>query len=337
MAMTKVECAGIWVLAEQTNGILSTTALELLSKALELKKSLGGTEEITAVLLGYQVGQLAETLFSYGADQVLLAEHVNLETYKPRPYKKGLVELAHKYKPSIFLIPSTPLGRDLAPRVMCALDTGLTADAIDLSFDEDGIFVHTTPAYGGTILVNIAIPEKRPQMVTVRPQVFSPITPIAGKTGEVIREFISVEDDEAYVIVDTEEKVNDNTALPAARVVVSGGRGIKSEADLEMLRQLAKLLGGQVGCSRPLCDNGWMPHEAQIGQSGVTVKPDLILNVGVSGAGQYTAGMNQSGCVMSINYTAEAPIFSTSHYGVVMDYRTVIPALVAEIKQRKGI
>lgn len=334
--MTKAECHGIWVFAEQTNGILSAAPLELLAKAQALKQALSGAEEVTAVLLGHETEHLADTLIAHGADQVLLTDHIHLAQYKPRTYKQVLVELAQKYKPSIFLLPSTPLGRDLAPRVMCALNTGLTADAINLSFDEDGIFVHTTPAYGGNILVNIAIPERRPQMVTVRPLVFAPLAPDTSRNGTVIRETITVEDDEDYVIVETTEKDTGVTPLSEAKVVISGGRGIKSEEDLDQLRQLAELLGGQLGCSRPLCDNGWMPHDTQIGQSGVTVKPDLILNVGVSGAGQYVSGMDQAGCVMSINYTAGAPIFNVSHYGATVDYRTVLPALLSEIRRRKS-
>ena len=333
--MTKTTGSGIWVFAEQASGVLSAVPLELLAKARELKQASGNTEEVTAVLLGHQVEHLTETLIAHGADTVILAEHELLGQYKPRTYKKVLVDLAQIHRPSIFLIPSTPLGRDLAPRVMCALNTGLTADAIDLSFDEDGVFVHTTPAYGGNILVNIAIPEHRPQMVTVRPLVFSPLPPDPSRTGTVIRETAAVEDDPDYVIVETVEKPAEGTSLPEAKVVISGGRGIKSEKDLDLLRQLADLLDGQLGCSRPLCDNGWMPHDTQIGQSGVTVKPDFILNVGVSGAGQYVSGMDQAGCVMSINYTHGAPIFGISHYGAVMDYRTVLPALLAELKRRK--
>lgn len=334
--MTNADCRGIWVFAEQDQGTLCPAVLELLAKARELKQAAGGSDPVTAVLMGVDVEPLAQMLISHGADTVLLAEHPNLAQYKPRTYKKVLVELVQKYAPSMFLLPSTPLGRDLAPRVMCALNTGLTADAIDLSFDEDGVFVHTTPAYGENILVNITIPEARPQMVTVRPMVFEPLAPDPTRGGEILREVISAEDDEDYVILSEEEKPADGTALAEAKVVVSGGRGIRSEADLDQLRQLADLLGGQLGCSRPLCDNGWMPHDAQIGQSGVTVKPDFILNVGVSGAGQYVSGMDQAGCVMSVNHTAGAPVFAVSHYGVEADYRTVLPALLSEIRRRKN-
>lgn len=330
----KTNVSGIWVFAEQTDGALSPTVLELLAKAQELKAA--SSEAVTAVLLGNDIEHLVPVLISHGADKVLLAEHPHLAQYKPRTYKKVLVDLAQKYAPSIFLLPSTPLGRDLAPRVMCALGTGLTADAIDLKFDEDGVFVHTTPGYGGSILVDIAIPEMRPQMVTVRPLVFAPLAPDPDRIGEIIREAASPEDDEAYVIVDTVEKAGETASLSEAKVVISGGRGIKSEEDLDQLRQLADLLGGQLGCSRPLCDNGWMSHDTQIGQSGVTVKPDFILNVGVSGAGQYVSGMDQAVCSMSINYTEGAPIFGVSHYGVVADYHTILPALLKELKKRKS-
>ena len=333
--MTKRNASGIWVFAEQTGGVLSPAVPELLAKAQELKLASPQEETVTAVLLGDQVEPLASALIAHGADRVLLAEHSLLAQYKPRTYKQVLVELARSHAPSIFLIPSTSLGRDLAPRVMCALGTGLTADAIDLSFDEDGIFVHTTPGYGGTVLVDIAMPEQRPQMVTVRPMVFSPLTPDPTRAGDVIREEITLTDDESYVIVDTVDKVGETASLPEAKIVLAGGRGIKSEEDLELLRQLAELLGGQLGCSRPLCENGWMSHDTQIGQSGVTVKPDFILNVGVSGAGQYVSGMDQAACCMSINYTDGAPIFGVSHYGVVADYRTILPALLKELKKRK--
>lgn len=331
--MTKDSVHGIWVLAEQTDGALAPVTLELLAKAQELKAACG--EAVTAVLLGYGAEPLAETLIAHGADTVLLAEHPALSQYKPRPYKTALVELARRHRPAILLLPATPLGRDLAPRVMCALNTGLTADAVGLSFDEEGVFVHTTPAYGGTVLVDIAIPDRRPQMVTVRPQVFAPLPADPSRTGRILRETVTVADDPDYVVLETVEKPVEGVPLSQARVVVSGGRGVKSREDLERLRRLAELLGGQLGCSRPLCDNGWLPHDAQIGQSGAAVQPDFLLNVAVSGAGQYVSGTERAKCVMSINHTVGAPIFAVSHYGVEADYRTVLPALLRELERRK--
>ncbi len=334
--MTKEECKGIWVFAEQENGVLSGTDFELLAKAHDLKAKLGGTDTVTAVLLGGNVSGLADTLYAYGAEQVILAEHPNLAQYSARPYEKVLVELANKHKPSIFLFAASPIGRDVAPRVMCGLRTGLTADAIDLDVDEDGVFVQTTPNFGGNILSHIVILEKRPQMVTVHPKVFEPLEPRAGASGELITESVEVEADDGYVVLETSMKKFEGKPIDECDVLVAGGRGIKSEEDLAQLRELAELLGGELACSRPLNDNGWMPHEDQIGQSGTTVKPKFILNVAISGSVQYLAGMQNSGCIMSINHTASAPIYDVSHYGAVMDYRRVIPALIAEIKARKA-
>ena len=334
--MTKEECKGIWVFAEQENGVLSGTDFELLAKAHDLKAKLGGTDTITAVLLGNNVSGLVDTLYAYGAEQVIIAENPNLAHYSARPYEKVLVDLANKYKPSIFLFAASPIGRDVAPRVMCGLRTGLTADAIDLDVDEDGVFVQTTPNFGGNILSHIVILEKRPQMVTVHPKVFEPLEPRAGAAGELITESVEVEADDGYVVLETSMKKFEGKPIDECDVLVAGGRGIKSEEDLAQLRELAELLGGELACSRPLNDNGWMPHEDQIGQSGTTVKPKFILNVAISGSVQYLAGMQNSGCIMSINHTASAPIYDVSHYGAVMDYRRVIPALIAEIKARKA-
>ncbi len=219
---------------------------------------------------------------------------------------------------------------------MCDLRTGLTADAIDLDVDEDGVFVQTTPNFGGNILSHIVILEKRPQMVTVHPKVFEPFEPKAGAAGELITESVEVEADSDYVVLETSMKKFEGKPIDECDVLVAGGRGIKSEEDLAQLRELAELLGGELACSRPLNDNGWMPHEDQIGQSGTTVKPKFILNVAISGSVQYLAGMQNSGCIMSINHTKSAPIYDVSHYGAVVDYRKVIPALIAEIKARKA-
>ena len=265
-----------------------------------------------------------------------MAENDALAQYSARPYEKALVQLCEKRKPSIFLFAASVQGRDVAPRVMCSLRTGLTADAIDLDVDEEGTFVQTTPNFGGNILSHIAIPEKRPQMVTVHPRVFEPFEPKEGATGELITETVDVEPDNDYVVVESTKKVYDGKPIDECDVLVAGGRGIKSEEDLAELRKLAGLIGGELACSRPLCDCGWMPHEEQIGQSGTTVKPKFILNVAISGSVQYLAGMQNAGCIMSINHTASAPIYDVSHYGAVIDYRKLIPAVIDEIERRKA-
>ena len=334
--MGKEAYKDIWVFAEQEDGVLSGTTFELLAKAHDLKAKLGGTDAVVAVLLGSGVAGLAPTLFAYGAEKVIVAENDALAQYSARPYEKALVQLCEKRKPSIFLFAASVQGRDVAPRVMCSLRTGLTADAIDLDVDEEGTFVQTTPNFGGNILSHIAIPEKRPQMVTVHPRVFEPFEPKEGATGELITETVDVEPDSDYVVVESTKKVYDGKPIDECDVLVAGGRGIKSEETLEQLRKLAGLIGGELACSRPLCDCGWMPHEEQIGQSGTTVKPKFILNVAISGSVQYLAGMQNAGCIMSINHTASAPIYDVSHYGAVIDYRKLIPAVIDEIERRKA-
>lgn len=334
--MGKEAYKDIWVFAEQEDGVLSGTTFELLAKAHDLKAKLGGTDAVVAVLLGSGVAGLAPTLFAYGAEKVIVAENDALAQYSARPYEKALVQLCEKRKPSIFLFAASAQGRDVAPRVMCSLRSGLTADAIDLDVDEEGTFVQTTPNFGGNILSHIAIPEKRPQMVTVHPRVFEPFEPKEGATGELITETVDVEPDSDYVVVESTKKVYDGKPIDECDVLVAGGRGIKSEEDLEQLRKLAGLIGGELACSRPLCDCGWMPHEEQIGQSGTTVKPKFILNVAISGSVQYLAGMQNAGCIMSINHTASAPIYDVSHYGAVIDYRKLIPAVIDEIERRKA-
>lgn len=334
--MGKEAYKDIWVFAEQEDGVLSGTTFELLAKAHDLKAKLGGTDAVVAVLLGSGVAGLAPTLFAYGAEKVIVAENDALAQYSARPYEKALVQLCEKRKPSIFLFAASVQGRDVAPRVMCSLRTGLTADAIDLDVDEEGTFVQTTPNFGGNILSHIAIPEKRPQMVTVHPRVFEPFEPKEGATGELITETVDVEPDNDYVVVESTKKVYDGKPIDECDVLVAGGRGIKSEEDLAELRKLAGLIGGELACSRPLCDCGWMPHEEQIGQSGTTVKPKFILNVAISGSVQYLAGMQNADCIMSINHTASAPIYDVSHYGAVIDYRKLIPAVIDEIERRKA-
>ena len=332
--MAKSDYKGIWVFAEQQHGKLNGTVLELLAKAQELKEHTG--EEISAVLLGKDVAGLADTLFAYGADNVILVEDDALENYSARPYEAALTQVAEKYKPSILLYGATSLGRDLAPRMMVSLNTGLTADAIDLGFDRDDVFYQTTPAYGGSILAHIVILEARPQMATVRPMMFEPIQPRTGFVGNLITETVTVDADPDYEVLETAPKQDTGDSIEGAQVIVAGGRGIKEEADLNSLRELASLLGGKLAASRPLVDNGWLPQDKQIGQSGTTVKPKYIFNIAISGSVQYQVGMQNAGCIISVNHTKGAPISDISHYGAVADYRSVVPALVEEIRKRKA-
>lgn len=332
--MTKNECSGIWVFAEQREGKLDRTCLELLGKAQELKQTI--REEVTAILMGCGVADMAKTLAAHGADNVIIAEHDNLKTYSARPYQKVLTELCRKYKPSVFVFGATAIGRDVAPRVMQSLGTGLTADAVDLGFDEDGTFVQTTPAFGGSLLAHIAIPELRPQMVTVRSHVFDVPEADADRKCKIITESVEVEGDPDYMVVEEIAKDRSGISINDAEVLIAGGRGIKAREDIELLRELASLLGGQIACARPLVDEGWLEHDLQIGQSGTTVKPKFILNIGVSGSVQYMVGMQKAETIAAINTYNKADIWSVSHFGAVADYAKIVPAIIAEIKRRKA-
>ena len=325
---------GIWVFAEQQHGHIEPSVFELLAKARELAAHSG--EEVTAVLLGCGIASLTEELFARGADAVIAAEHENLEKYSARPYQQALTQLADKYRPSIILYGATTLGRDLAPRMMVSLNTGLTADAIDLGFDEDGVFYQTTPAYGGKVFANIVIPERRPQMVTVRPRVFEALAPDASRRGCAVFEQVDVDADACYEVLETAEKPAGGVQLEKAEVIVAGGRGVKSEADLDMLRALASALGGQVAGSRPLVESGLLTHEYQLGQSGSTVKPELIINVAVSGSVQYRVGMQDAKRIASINLDKAAPIYGISQYGIAANFRDVVPAITEEIEKRRN-
>jgi electron transfer flavoprotein alpha subunit len=319
------------VFAEQYGGDLSETPLELLGKAAELRARSG--EEVTAVLLGDGVAALADKLLRYGADRVLLAEHRTLAEYKTRPYTAALSTLVEKHKPSVFLFGATSLGRDLAPRVMARLGTGLTADCLDLDIGTDGVLIQTKPSYGGNILCTITVPERRPQMATVRPHVFPTPVPAERAQGEIVCETLDVPADNDYETLERRPRVCAGIPLDKANVIVAGGRGVKTKEDLDMLAELARLLGGRVACSRPLVDCGWMTHDDQVGQSGNTVKPAFILNVGISGSAQYLAGMQNASCVASINHDDNADILGVSHFAAVAEYQELIPAVIAELKR----
>lgn len=324
---------GIWVVAEQKGGKVLEASFELLAKALELKKA--ANQEITAILLGSQIKEAAQELLCYGADIVRIVDDEVLKYYKPRTFERVLVKLIRDYQPAIVLLSATSQGRDLAPRVMCQLQTGLTADCLDLSIDEQGLLVQEKPSYGGNIMCTIVIENARPQMATVRPGVFSKIEPLVNPQGKLREEAVEVLDDEAYEIIESCPVSASGSAITEAEIIVSCGRGVKKQQDLALLNELAELLQGEVGCTRPLVDQGWFTHELQIGQSGITVKPKLIINIGISGAVQYVVGMQNAKTIISVNRNQSAEIFAISDYGIVADYTELLPAVINEINKRK--
>lgn len=319
----------IWVYAETNNGRLCDIVPELLTKGRQLKAHKGG--ELIAAVLGSVGENVLTELSEYGADKIIIGENAALSSYSARSYAQALTGLAKKYEPEILLIPATGAGREIAPLTMQALGTGLTADALDLIFDEDGDFIQVTAGFGGNILAHICIGEKRPQMVTVCAKVFDAEPAGASGTAEIIREPVECKADPAYELLEAVAAEKAHAQLKDAKIVVACGRGIKKKEDLDMIAEFASRIGASLACSRPLSDCGWMPHEAQLGQSGCTVKADLIINIGISGSTQYLAGMQNSKCIVSINTSDSAPIMAISNYAIVADYRQLIPALLKKL------
>jgi electron transfer flavoprotein alpha subunit len=324
------EYKGNWVFAEQTDGKLSGVVFELLSKARELKKT--NKEEVVAVLLVDKENGHGNELIQYGADKVILVQDPNLKEYKTISYASVLETLVNKYKPSILLFGATTTGKDLAPRLMAKLKTGLTADCLDLELDKNGILVQVKPSYGGNIMCKIICPNQRPQMATIRPGTFDPLEVKENTNGLIVEEIIPVKAELEYEILENIQNESDGVHIEEAEIIVAAGRGIDSKEDMVMIQELADTLGGVLGVSRPLVDMEWYDAYIQIGASGKTVKPKLIINVGVSGAIQYTVGMQGSKYIVSINKSKNEPIFDISNLGIEGCYRDIVPALIKELK-----
>lgn len=322
---------GIWVFAEQTDGLLSNTSFELISKSKELSKTTG--EEVVAILLASHAGEMPKKLLNRGADKVIVVEEIELKDYKTISYANVLFELVEKYKPSIFLFGATAIGKDLAPRVMAKLKTGLTADCLDLDINQEGNLEVTKPSYGGNIMCKIICPNHRPQMATVRPRTFDPLDEIDNATGEIIVEVAKLAPEPDYEILEITHNVEEMDNIEDAEVIVAAGRGVQSKEDMKLMEELAKAAGGVLAVTRPLVDAGWYDPSIQIGASGKTVKPKLIINVGISGAIQYNVGIQKANCIVSINKTTNAPIFGISNYGIVGDYKNIIPKLIEELNK----
>jgi len=326
---------GVWVYAEQADGSLRTVALELLGKGRALADKLG--EPLSAVLLGNHVAELARELAAHGADKVYLAEHPALERYTTDAYTNVLSGVILQHSPNIVLFGATTNGRDLAPRVAARLHAGLTADCTGLDIDDKRQLVQTRPAFGGNIMASILTPYTRPQMATVRPNVFKPPKPDYSK--EAVMEELKINVDPRAIrtkTVQTMKEVSaEATSVEEADLIVSCGRGLKSPDNLELVKQLAETLQATVGGSRPIVDAGWMPHHQQVGQSGKTVSPKLYIACGISGAIQHIVGMRTSDVIVAVNSDPEAPIFNVADFGIVGDLFKIIPALTEEIKRVK--
>ena len=325
---------GVWVFAEQRDGELQKVSLELLGEGRKIADKLG--VKLTALLIGDNIKGLADNLGRHGADEVLVVENELLKHYTTDGYTKVICDLANERKPGILFIGATFIGRDLGPRVAARLSTGLTADCTVLDVEvENGDLLATRPAFGGNLMATIACPDHRPQMATVRPGVFS-------KLQDTDREFkVEVVDvaleakDIRTTIVEVVKEAKEIVDISEANFIVSGGRGVGSKENFKMLEELAEALGGTVAGSRAAVENGWLERDYQVGQTGKTVRPNIYIACGISGAIQHVAGMQDSDLIIAINKDETAPIMATVDYAIVGDLFKVIPEMTAQVKALK--
>ncbi|EFM63976.1 electron transfer flavoprotein subunit alpha/FixB family protein [Peptostreptococcus stomatis] len=326
----------IYVVVEQVDGVVQKVGIELIGIASKLAADLG--QEVVAVLLGKEVRGLADNLIHHGANKVICVEDPILEHYATEPYTKALNAVVEAKKPEIVLYGATSIGRDLAPRVSARVHTGLTADCTKLEIDpETKLLLMTRPAFGGNIMATIVCKEFRPQMATVRPGVMQALPTDTSRTGEV--EVFQVDFTDADMNIKIREVIKEKHAkvdITEAKVLVSGGRGIGSPEYFDVLKELADELDGLVTSSRANVDAGWIGRERQVGQTGKTVRPDLYMACGISGAIQHLAGMEDSEFIVAINKDAQAPIFDVADLGVVGDLHKIMPILIDKVRALKA-
>lgn len=338
------EYKGVYIFAQQVDNELSSIAFELLGKGKDLANDL--STDVTAVLIGSGIKGLADQLAEYGADKVIVVDDPELKEYRTEPYAHALASVIEKYKPEIVLVGATAIGRDLGPRVSARVKTGLTADCTVLEIGDFPInaiagqeqkhnqLLMTRPAFGGNTIATIACPDNRPQMATVRPGVMQKIAPVKGAKA-VVEEFNpGFTPNNKYVeILNIVKSVKTTANIMDADVLVSGGRGVGSQENFKMLQELANVLHGSVSCSRAVVENCWQPVDLQVGQTGKTVRPLIYFAIGISGAIQHVAGMEDADLIIAINKDPDAPIFDVADYGVVGDLNKIVPALTKAFKE----
>ena len=336
----EIKSVDVWVFIEQRNGKPADVSLELLSKGRKLAESLKSS--LKAIVLGYNVKPIAEETFKYGAEEAIVVDNEQLANYRTMPYSRILTELVEKYRPRVMLYGATVIGRDLAPRVASHTKSGLTADCTDLQISNvkylktefKDLLLQIRPAFGGNIIATIISPDVHTQMATVREGVMRMETmnkPAKGKTTEV--PYVPQKFDDIVKIIEQhrmESKVN----LKAAPIIVSGGYGLGSKENFELVKELAHTIGGEVAGTRAAVDAGFITPDRQVGQTGVTVRPKLYIACGISGAIQHRAGMQESNKIIAINNDPDAPIFGVAHYGIIGDAVQIIPMFINVFKQK---
>jgi len=332
----------VWTFAEVEDGKLAEVSLELVTKAVELAAWVDGGR-VGAFLLGDGVAALADVLFAHGCDEVYLAEDPALRHYRTLPYAEVAARLIAAHRPEIVLFGATTTGRDLAPRVASELQAGLTADCTDLQIGPhkdivaqksyEKILYQIRPAFGGNIIATIVCPETRPQMATVRPGVMHKGRPVEGRKGKLVRVPVNLSPQSLLVEVLQRIPARKKVNLAGANIIVAGGAGVGSKGNFELICELARTIGAEVGASRAAVDAGYIEKAHQVGQTGTTVRPKLYIACGISGAVQHRVGMQNSGKIVAINVDPEAPIMKIAHYGIVGDLNEVIPKLIEAYKE----
>ena len=338
---------GVYIYAQQVDNKVNNIAFELIGEAKKLAADLD--TDVTAVLIGYEVKSLVQELAEAGADKVIVVDDPELKDYRTEPYTQALSAVINEFKPEIMLVGATAIGRDLGPRTSCRVKTGLTADCTQLDIGDFPLkaipgkeqkhkqLLMTRPAFGGNTIATIACPDNRPQMATVRPGVMQALPREAGRTCEVIEFNPGFTPNQNYVeILEVVKAVSQVADIQDAKILVSGGRGVGSPENFAILDDLADAIGGIVSCSRAVVDAGWKPKDLQVGQTGKTVRPNLYMAIGISGAIQHLAGMEESDVIVAINKDESAPIFEVADYGVVGDLNKIVPELTKQIRAFKA-
>ena len=330
--MDKAQYKNVYVFVEQREGVIQNVGLELLGKARELADALN--EKVYAMLLGHDLTTQAQECIAYGADTVLRVDAPELATYVTEPYAQAIYQIIRDNKPSIVLIGATTIGRDLGPRLSARVETGLTADCTGLEVSEERDLLMTRPAFGGNLMATIICKEHRPQMSTVRPGVMRMGQRDENRQGTIEDVKINFDKSKFRVrVLETVKQTKNLVDITEAHVLISGGRGVGNAEGFDMLRAMANTIGAEVSASRAMVDAGVLGHERQVGQTGKTVRPDLYFAMGISGAIQHLAGMEESDFIIAINKDKFAPIFNVADLGIVGDVRKIVPLLTERLKK----
>jgi electron transfer flavoprotein alpha subunit len=333
--VNKTAYRGIAVYVDHTEGKIHPVTLELIGKAKELAGKVG--YPVYCIFLGYQVLESAQELLFYGVDKVFVYDYIELKHFRIEPYAAAFEDFINNVKPSSILIGATTIGRSLAPRIAARFRTGLTADCTKLDIKDNSDLIQIRPAFGGNIMAQIITPNSRPQIATVRYKIMTAPKKSDEASGEIIICSMDTAKFESDIEVLKVTKKETEENISESEIIIVAGRGIKTQKDMSLAYELAEVLGGNFAGTRPMVEAGWIDAKKQIGLSGRTVKPKLIITLGISGAVQFTAGMHSADYIFAINRDPEAAIFSVAHYAIIGDIYEIVPKLIKNIRQAKGL